>query len=486
MYWILTAITLAGMILRLIRINSPIDYDEAYTFIYYATKPFKQILSDYSAPNNHILHTILVSIVYQILGGHFWIVRLPALLAGTLCIPAAYFTARRMFNAEQALAGAALVALTPWLISYSVNGRGYTLLALLSLLLANFGAVLIRKQSRAALVAYGITGALGFYTVPIFLYPMAGVSLWVLIAYLTEKEPWEFRFRNVTNFLVLCALAGLLTFLLYSPVIFFGTGARSIFANEFVESGDWTFVENLPRRAERTWETWMIEIAPWIQYLLLAGFLVSTFFYKKIATLRLPLQLFLLLAIAILLPIQRVAPFARVWLYLEFFYLIFAGAGLAWLIFLAAKPISGIVAPNKLISGLVLIVVITVFVNGYRYYRQPSVQADQTDVPELYAAEYLAEHLSSQDTILSIAPVDMRVAYYLFMDGIPYDVFYQRTRPVKIENALIVLRTNTQYNSPERVLEFYNLTSNLNLQSAELVFQYGALNIFSVPANDSQ
>ena len=137
-YWILAAITLIGMLMRLWKMNEPIAYDEAYTFIYFATRPLRQILADYSAPNNHILHTILVSLSYKILGGHIWIVRLPAFLAGTLSIPAGFFAARRIFNRNQSLAAASLVALTPWFISYSTNGRGYTLLTLLALLLMNF------------------------------------------------------------------------------------------------------------------------------------------------------------------------------------------------------------------------------------------------------------------------------------------------------------------------------------------------------------
>ncbi len=80
-------ITLLGLILRLLEINKPIAYDEAYTFINFASKPFKYILADYSAPNNHIFHTILVGIAYRLFGGQPWVVRLPAFLAGTLMAP---------------------------------------------------------------------------------------------------------------------------------------------------------------------------------------------------------------------------------------------------------------------------------------------------------------------------------------------------------------------------------------------------------------
>jgi 4-amino-4-deoxy-L-arabinose transferase-like glycosyltransferase len=479
-YWILGIITLLGMILRLWKINEPIAYDEAYTFIYYAARPFKQILSDYSAPNNHILHTILVRISYQIFGGHPWIVRLPAFLAGTLCIPAGYFAARRIFNSNQSLAAAALVALTPWFISYSTNGRGYTLLTLLALLLTNFAGLLVQQQSRSALIAYGITAALGFYTIPIFLYPMAGISLWVLVTYLAGNEPWKIKSKKIWTFLAVCALAGILTLLLYSPVFLFGTGAGSIMSNEFVEPSNWyTFQENIGRRTLKTWEDWMLNIAPIFQYTLLSGFLLSLFFYKRVSKQKLPLQLFMMLAIIILLVLQRVAPFPRMWIFLEIFFMVFAGAGLVWLIETLTAQVA---SAGKMIPVVILFIVFTVFTAKYFNARQASITASN-DFPEQHAAEYLASHLKNADFIFSIAPVDMQLAYYLYMNSIPYSVFYQRDHPSQVENALIVLRKNTKYNTPQRVLEFYNSTSHFDLGSAVLVYEYGPLNIFSVPSN---
>jgi len=481
-YWILGAITLVGMAMRLWKINEPIAYDEAYTFIYFATKPFKQILSDYSAPNNHILHTILVSLSYRLFGGHTWIVRLPAFVAGTLCIPAAYFAARRIFNSAQSLVAATLVAWTPWFIIYSTNGRGYTLLTLFALLLANFAGILVRQQSRAALIVYGITAALGFYTIPIFLYPMAGVSLWVLATYLTANESWNNKGKKIWTFLAVCALAGMLTLLLYSPVIFFGTGARSIFNNDIVEPRDWTFVENIAPRADKTWTSWMQFIAPPIRYLLLGGFLVSLFFYRKASRQRHPLQIFLILSIIILLIIQRVAPLPRVWFYLEAFYMSFAGAGFAWFIEILINQIGIIKSKEKFTVVISLLTMMCVFILNSISTYQDTVTVKLNDAPEKYAAQYLVSHLKAEDTILSMSPVDIETAYYLYINGIPYSVFYQRDHPIQIQNALIVLRTNSKYNTPESVLDFYKLTSSFDLQTVKLVYEYGPLNIFSVSA----
>ena len=482
-YWILGAITLVGAVIRLWRITQPIAYDEAYTFVYYATRDFKNILADYSAPNNHIFHTILVRIFYEIIGKQPWVVRGPALLAGILCIPSAYLFARRLFNARQSLAGAALVALTPWFINYSVNGRGYTLIILFSLLLANLGALLTQRQSRAALGAYAIVGALGFYTIPIFLYPMAGVSLWVLVTHLTAPEPWKERSLKARDFLLACFVGGLLTLLLYLPVIVFGTGFRSITSNEIVESRTWsTFIENVPPRITRTWESWMIGFSQPVKNLLMAGFLLSVFFYRKASSQRLPLQVFLVLAVAIVLVIQRVAPLARVWMYLEAFYLIFAAGGLIWLIELLLNSFIRPEYTARVVTTGILLGMMLATSGIYLETQRGSLVPNRDDFPEQYAAQYLASHLEAEDKILSISPVDIQTAYYLYLYGIPYEFFYQRDHPVPVENAVIVLRTNSKYNTPEGVLEFYKIAENFDLSSAQLVYEYGPVQVFSVPA----
>src|SRR5919109_2597730 len=146
-YMILGVITLIGFCLRIIDLNQSIAYDEAYTFIHFASRPFKHILADYSAPNNHIFHTILVGFAYRLFGGEPWALRLPAFLAGILMTPAMYITARRFFSPYQSLAAAGLMAVIPLFISYSVNGRGYSLLVLLALLLANFAGILVSRQT---------------------------------------------------------------------------------------------------------------------------------------------------------------------------------------------------------------------------------------------------------------------------------------------------------------------------------------------------
>jgi 4-amino-4-deoxy-L-arabinose transferase-like glycosyltransferase len=482
-YMILGLITVMGLVLRVSDINKYIAYDEAYTFIHFASQPFKHMLADYSAPNNHIFHTILVGIVYRLFGGQPWVLRLPAFIAGTLLLPVMYITARRFFSPTQALGAAGLIAVTPTFINYSVNGRGYTMLILFTLLLTNFAAILVNQQTKHALIAFTLTAILGFYTIPVFLYPMGGVSLWVMTTYLFAEESRPVKFRKLAMFLAVCLLSGLVTILLYSPVIFLGTGLSSITSNDFVKSLDWqTFLLNLDPRLVKTWNKWMLGIGSTIEYLFLVGFFVSLFFYRKVSNQKLPLQVFLVLAVVILLVLQRVTPLPRIWLYLQAFYLMFAAAGLIWL---ADYPLRKLTAPplaERILSLSILLIFVGVFTNTLIAREQNPVLQDRDLLPEAYAADYLAENLRPEDTIVATGPVDIQTAYYLSLRGIPFERFYQRDHPVQIQNALVMLRKNSKYKTPESVVNFFQLDQTLDLNAAELVFEYAKVQIYSVPA----
>ena len=482
-YLILGVITLIGFVLRVIDINQSIAYDEAYTFIHFASRGFKHILADYSAPNNHIFHTILVGIAYRLFGGQPWVLRLPAFTAGILMIPAMYLAARRFFSSSQSLTASALIAVTHSFINYSVNARGYTLLFLFTLLLTNFAAILVIRQSKAALIAFTLTATLGFYTIPIFLYPMAGICLWVFVTYLVTSEPWPTKLHKLAVFLGICILSILLTVLLYSPVIIFGSGLSSLIGNEIVKPLNWsTFLENLDPRMLKAWNKWMMGINSAIENLFSGGFLLSLLLYRKVSNQKLPLPVFLALGAAIIVVLQRVTPLPRIWLYLEVFYLMFAGAGLVWLAELLLSRFARPPLAEKMISVAVLLIFIGVFTNSLIARRQNPVYQDLDILPEAYAANYLADHLTPADIIVATGPVDIQTAYYLSLYDIPFERFYQRDHPVKIQNALVMVRQNSKYKTPESVVDFFKLDQALDLSQSELVYEYASVQVYSIPA----
>jgi hypothetical protein len=398
-------------------------------------------------------------------------------------VPAMYIAARRFFSAPQALAASGLAAITPLFINYSVNGRGYTMLVLFALLLANFAGILVVRSSKSALIAFMLTAALGFYTIPIFLYPMAGISLWAVVTFLFAREPWQDKRHKLVMFLGACLAAGLFTFVLYAPVIFFGSGLSSLVGNEIVRSLSWsTFMENLDPRIIKAWNKWMIGISPIMEYLFLGGFLVSVLFYRKASNQKLPLQIFLALAVIALLVLQRVSPLPRIWIYLEAFYLMFAAAGLIWLAEILLNKIAGATFSARMLSIAIPLVFIGALASILIARGQNPVFLDRDRLPEAYAADYIAGHLNPEDTIVATGPVDIQTAYYLSLHGISFDRFYKRDHPVELQNALVMLRENSKYKTPESVVNFFKLDQALDLSAAELVFEYASVQIYSVPA----
>src|SRR5205807_1142091 len=83
----------------------------AATYLFYVRKPPLYGLVSYTLPNNHVFHTLLVSVSTFLFGDHPWAIRLPAFLAGVAMIPLAFAAARRIHGDAAGLITAAFVAL---------------------------------------------------------------------------------------------------------------------------------------------------------------------------------------------------------------------------------------------------------------------------------------------------------------------------------------------------------------------------------------
>ncbi len=317
---------------------------------------------------------------------------------------------------------------------------------------------------------------------------MAGISLWVVVTYLTSPEPLKVRWRKVGVFLVACVASGVMTLILYSPVIIFGTGFKSLVANDIVKSQSWQgFAENFMVRSKNTWENWILYTSPLTNWILATGFLISLFFYRKVSNQRLPMQVFLVIGAGTMILLQKVAALPRIWGYLEMFYLFFSAAGLAW----AASKVLALLwrkddMREKTLNSLVLVIALLAFTNITIKTQNKEMRANRAHSSAFYVADYIATHISEDDTVVAVAPTDIQIAYYLLVEGIPYEVFYQRDHPKKMENAFVLVRTRGEYNinTLEKVLDFYELNDSLDVDAGNLVFDYGPLFVYSIPAAD--
>jgi hypothetical protein len=167
-------------------------------------------------------------------------------------------------------------------------------------------------------------------------------------------------------------------------------------------------------------------------------------------------------------------------MYLELFCVFFSVAGLVWVVEMLFIKMAKETFFNKLFPIAALLFTIAILVSSAVNTQNPSAIADQTVQPEQVAAEYIASHLKTGDIILATGPVDMLTAYHLKILGVSYDVFYQRKHPLEFQNALVVLRVKGNFNTPEKLIESYDLLSKLDPSEAEFVFEYGDLQVYSI------
>ena len=301
--------------MRLAFLNQPMRYDEALSFNEFASRPLYYGLSFYPEPNNHLLNTLLVHATSALLGSDPWALRLPALIAGVLLVPATYWLGRLLWGSRAGLLAAALVAGSSFLVEYSTNSRGYTLQAL-CFVVGLCLAIVARAARHARAAAWlAVVLGLGMYAVPTMLYGIAVIGVWAACMLL----PRDLVPPTPRQFLACAVVLGLVCVLVYMPVVLI-SGPERLLANRFVVSLPLSeLASELPRSFARTWSFWNRDVPIVVTALLVVGFAVAT--VAEVRQRRVPLGLLAVAVCGVLLLAQRVAPFERVWLFLLPLYL---------------------------------------------------------------------------------------------------------------------------------------------------------------------
>ena len=317
---------LVGLALRVAALDAPMRYDESYTFNYHGLRDVLNIISDYTTPNNHIFQSVLVHFSYQLFGASPTALRLPALLAGVLLVPASFWFWRRLFDDGAALIAAGLVALSEPLIAYSTNARGYTWLTLLFLLGFTLATRLREKRNLAVWALFVAVFVLGFFTIPVMLYGYAVVSMWMLLSVSPNRRKALF-----VELMIASAAVASLSILLYTPAAVRCT-IQNIAANPFVRPlpfSIWaTYFPQLPvGLADYASRTFPLGI----RILLLVGLAASALLPGGRGRCARRLHLAILLTLPPIMIVQQVVPFLRVLIFLLPVYSGLAVVGLAGL-----------------------------------------------------------------------------------------------------------------------------------------------------------
>jgi Dolichyl-phosphate-mannose-protein mannosyltransferase len=395
-------ITLAGLVLRLHFINQPMRYDESATVLGYASKPFYLGLSIYNEPNNHFFHTLLVHISMMIAGSAEWAVRLPALIAGVMLCLLAYALSLRLSGRTGALWAASLVSTSSILIEYSTNARGFTLICCATVVILIAGLEALTYAAPWWFFVFGLTAIIGFWTIPIFLFPFGGILLWLA----TESATRRGKFRHVFwhRLALSCGLASAGTLLVYLPAIAVN-GPSALFRNQWVAPQNLqSWLSGNESQLRTTSELWTRDLPSGWTLILTIGLLWSLVVYPRLRRLLLSLvtwTVFLLVA-------RRFVPVARIWLMYLPILLVVSASGLSWifehLVPQEKRPILGI-------AGSLLITVVL----GEPSLRTNSV-LNSTETGVLRSARGIVEVMSTKnvppETVFRSSISDIPLQYY--------------------------------------------------------------------------
>jgi hypothetical protein len=198
---------LIAFLVRLPLLSQSLWYDEMYLLLKYILKPWANIFSGEYSPNNHVLFSAiakLFSLGTKNVGELTMLVRLPSLLAGSLAAVALAWPIWRTKPYHAILLGL-IIAVHPWLVSFSGWARGYALLLLLAILSTN----LLPITKQLANLPYTLTLTAALYTQPIAILLVPGHAAAVWLLHRSCLTTW---FRSIS-------VAGVLTLGLYSPFL---------------------------------------------------------------------------------------------------------------------------------------------------------------------------------------------------------------------------------------------------------------------------
>lgn len=410
----LLLLIVVGAVLRAVLLWQPITYDEAFTYTYYASRPVHVIVSDYSYPNNHILHSVLVHVITTLFGVGKVSLRLTAFLAGVAVLPLFYLFVRVLFNRYIALLALAMACGSGPLLDYSACARGYSLTWLFMVLALLLGRYLVKQERTSAAVLLGLCCALGMWTIPSFAYIAGMVYSWMIIAMVgRQEESIQKKFMNVALSFVVFLLA---TLVLYLPVILvhgvdriishetYGIPDRDLFARSYADG------------AMELWAALVDTSALWLVLVGIVALVYAGYTSSKFRTLLIGLFLG---AVPLVIFQALVAP-PRVWYYSVFIFHIGSAIALFYLLKLVQErfwPSSGKRQRTILASAIVLVVF------GWLGLRVERIGHGGMPEAEVCARKAL-DTLKPGDKLYAQYPWDSPIEFHLLAMGGDRDLMY--------------------------------------------------------------
>ena len=432
----LALLTIGALLLRIRYLGLAMRVDESYSYTAYAARPLSYGLTHYTG-NNHLFHTLLVYLTTRTLWNSPVIIRLPALAAGVALVPATYRMASRLFSTTTGLIAAALVAVSPPLVAYSVNARGYGIVALAFVLLIWLAPTLVRSERLWPWWVYAGVATIGFYTIPVMAFAFGGYTIWLIATVVADRSVDRRRFAG--RWIIFTALAGAATIALYTPV-FAVAGAKAVFQNPYAAPVSFrTWRAGLPHLAADTWSFWNDGVPSVLAGLIAVAFVAGLFRRRDDAS-RVPVAIPAIAWIMIQIAVQRVLPAPRIWLFGVPVYLATAAAGIAWALEAATVRMRSAALVPAL--AIVLASVLAASVVGFRPIERSHESGRLPDAEAV--TRYLAAHTGRRVRVLAVTPAQDPLRYYVALHGLDVTIL---DRPLRNADRLIVVVDTWEHGS---------------------------------------
>jgi hypothetical protein len=191
-------ITLLGVGIAVLAYEAPLTYDEAYNRLVYGQRGVLDILGTYDAPNNHLIFTVLQSLIPSgMLTWDPWTIRIFGVASGIAIVAALVIVA--IARRTTPLLGVLLVVGSPLLVTYLFVSRGYTFSAVFLVAAALLPAILGPRGVPIAAAAL----ALGTWPLPTNAFVAPG---WVVVV----LAAWGLRVALVGAAVYAAAVAAML------------------------------------------------------------------------------------------------------------------------------------------------------------------------------------------------------------------------------------------------------------------------------------
>jgi hypothetical protein len=320
---------------------------------------------------------------------------------------------RNIFGQNSGFLSMALMSVMPIIILYDTQARGYSMVNFFTLSGILIGLSIINKPGKTNILLLSVNNAFGLFTIPTFLFPAAGLYLWVAAGLMVNN----FGLMKLIKTLAFpsAIIMIVMTFVFYTPVIIATNGIERILSNSTVEALTWPdFINAIQAHASYTYHNLSqgLTVVSKIFFLTMFLFGMVAAVKKKQALVLLLFWSFIFSAITIYFLKQSI-PFPRTWIYLLPIIFLVIDYGFSGITNLMPKRVLRILAPVFL-ALLMLSAFMQMKRRNLIRYNDHGVFVEAEEV-----AEFLKINLRKGDVLHMTYPVKYNVLYYLNRQPVP-------------------------------------------------------------------